>query len=260
MRIRDIEAYFETLYPENRKCSWDNDGLLFCPDRDREVTKILTCLDVTFPAIEKAVNEGCELIVSHHPLIFSPIDRITEDTIVGQKLILMMEAGISLLSIHTRFDGAIGGLNSAFAQKIGILPTMEGGFLPDEPYIGGIGKISSKCSPEDFAKMVSESLDTTVKLYSAGLDVQIIGYCCGSGKDLVSPCLKEGADAFVGGDIPYHVAVSAVEEGMTVIDCGHHGSEKIAVRIFAENLYSFSPDLKVFPFYDDFGGQFVKSN
>ena len=95
MRIREIEAYFETLYPESRKCSWDNDGLLFCPDRDREVTKVLTCLDVTFSAIEEAKEKGCQLIVSHHPLIFSPINRITEDTITGQKLLLLMEEGIS---------------------------------------------------------------------------------------------------------------------------------------------------------------------
>lgn len=258
MRIRDIVAYFETLYPENRKCHWDNDGILFCPDSDREVSSVLTCLDVTFPAIEKAVREGCQLIVSHHPLIFSPISRITEDTIVGQKLLLLMEAGISLLSLHTRFDGAVGGLNAAFASDIGILPIQEGGILEDEAYIGGFGKIPSKTSPEEFAEFISAALNSPVKLYSAGLDVQTVGYCCGSGKDLVMPCLEMGADAFVGGDIPYHVALSAVEEGMTVIDCGHHASEKKAVQIFAENLSALSSDLIVHPFSEDLGGQFVK--
>ena len=259
MKIREIEAYFETLYPESRKCAWDNDGMLFCPDRDLEVSSVLTCLDVTFPAIEKAVREGCQLIISHHPLIFSPVSRITEDTIVGQKLLLLIQSGISLLSLHTRFDGAVGGLNSAFASDLGVLPLREGDILEDEPYIGGIGKISNKCSPEEFAKFISRSLDTTVKLYSAGLDVQLVGYCCGSGKDLVQACLKEGADAFVGGDIPYHVALSAVEEGMTVIDCGHYASEKKAVEIFQNNLNALSTDLAVHPFYEDLGGQFVKS-
>ncbi len=259
MKIREIEAYFETLYPESRKCSWDNDGLLFCPDRDREVRSVLTCLDVTFPAIEKASREGCDLIISHHPLIFSPIHNITEDTTVGQKLLLLMESGISLLSLHTRFDGAVGGLNSAFADDLGILPSLEGGFLADEPFIGGMGKIPSKSSPEEFASFVSRALNTPVKLYSAGLDIQLVGYCCGSGKDLVTPLLQEGADAFVGGDIPYHVATDAVEKGMTVIDCGHYASEKKAVQIFQENLYALSGDLTVFPFYEDLGGQFVKS-
>lgn len=259
MKIRDIEAYFETLYPENRKCHWDNDGLLYCPDRDREVTSVLTCLDVTFPAIEKAAREGCQLIVSHHPLIFSPIFNITEDSIVGQKLLLLMESGISLLSLHTRFDGAVGGLNASFASELGILPISEGGFLKDEPFIGGIGKIPAKTSPEEFAGFVSRVLGTTVKLYSAGLDIQLVGYCCGSGKDLVFPCLQEGADAFVGGDIPYHVAMSAVEEGMTVIDCGHDASERKAVRIFADNLYALSEELRVFPFLEEISGQFVKT-
>ena len=84
MKIREIEAYFDTLYPRERSCEWDHDGLQVCPDREEEVTSVMTCLDVTFSAIEEATAEGCQLIVSHHPLLFSPVYAVNEDSLIGQ--------------------------------------------------------------------------------------------------------------------------------------------------------------------------------
>lgn len=257
MRIYEIEAYFDTLYPSERRCEWDNDGLLICPDRRKEVTKVLTCLDVTFSAIEKARAEGCELIVSHHPMLFSPIHRINEDSVVGQKILLLLEAGISLISLHTRFDAAVGGLNDAFAQSLGLLPERIGSLLEDEPYIGGIGILPAKYTPSELARHVSRVLSSPVKIYSAELDIEKVGYCCGSGKDLVKTCLSIGTDAFIGGDIPYHTALDAVELGMTVIDCGHFASEKSAPHIFRTALGAFSTDIEVIPFFEDLGGEIV---
>ncbi len=257
MKIREIEAYFQTLYPDERKCEWDNDGLLICPDREREVRKILTCLDVTFPAIERARAEGCDLIVSHHPLIFSPIKSITEDSIVGQKILLLLDAKISLISLHTRFDAALGGLNERFGAKMGIIPERDVVLLQEEPFIGGIGNLPVKYPPEVFAQLVSEVLSHPVKLYSAGLDVGRIGYCCGSGKDLGVPCNRHDADAFVGGDIPYHVAQNALEMGMTVIDCGHFASEAMATSIFAENLSALDLNFEIIEFHEELGGEIV---
>jgi len=258
MKIRDIKAYFEALYPADRGCKWDNDGLLLCRDLDLEVSSVLTCLDVTFPAIEAAKERGCQLIVSHHPLIFSPICSITEDTIVGQKLLLLMDYGISLLSLHTRFDGAVSGLNELFGRSLGILQDHDVVLLPDEPFIGGIGSLADKTSPFELAQRVSMVLSAPVRLYSAELDIRRVGFCCGSGKDLVDPCIQRGADAFIGGDISYHVALDAVERGMTVIDCGHYASEKHAIDIFRENLYALSRDINVYTHFEDLGGEIVK--
>ena len=201
MRIRDVEAYFDRLFPKERGCPWDNDGLMVCSDREKRVSKILTCLDVTFPAIEKAVAEGCDLIISHHPLIFSPITSVNEDSIIGQKILLLLHNNISLISLHTRFDGGENGLNERFAASLGI--TFEDVILSkEEPFIGGIGFLPDKMSASSFARLVSQSIQTSVRLYSAEMDIKRVGICCGSGKELVKPSLLEGADAFVGGDIP----------------------------------------------------------
>ncbi len=258
MKVREIEAYFESLYPGLRKCSWDNDGLLLCSDRDREVTNVLVCLDVTFPAIEAAKERGCEMIISHHPLIFSPVSSITEDTIVGQKLLLLMESKISLLSLHTRFDAAVGGLNEAFGKDLGIIQDHDAILDPNEPHIGGIGDLTDKFSPTELAEHVSEVLSAPVKLYSAEMDISRVAFCCGSGKDLVKFAHLAEADAFVGGDISYHVALDAVERGMTVIDCGHFASEKKAVMIFADDLFALSSEMKVYTHFEDLGGEIVK--
>ncbi len=257
MKIRDIESYFSSLYPEHFSCVWDRDGLQICPDRDREVVRVMTCLDVTITVIEEAIKNSCELIVSHHPLLFSPVSSITEDTLVGQKVLMLLNAGISLLSLHTRFDGAPGGLNERFARKIGIFPTQSGSLLEEEPFIGGLGVLPSKISPEDFAKHVADTLRAPVKLYSAGFDLERVGYCCGSGKDLVLPCLDADVDVFVGGDISYHVAQEAVERGMTIVDCGHHSSERDAANYLKEDLNSFSHELIVFAIEEGIGGEMV---
>lgn len=260
MKICDIEAYFQSIYPKERSSSWDNDGLLVCRDREKSVKKILTCLDVTFSAIEKASSEGCDLIVSHHPLIFSPIKALNEDSIVGQKILLLLRSDLSLISLHTRFDGAVGGLNDRFGELLGITTRGHGPLLNEEPYIGGIGFLEGKMSPEKFALRVSRVLNAPVKLYSAGFDVERVGFCCGAGKDLVKPSLEQGADAFVGGDISYHVAQEAVEKGMTVIDCGHYASEKDAAFCFEKALVAFSPDLEIIPFVEPLGGEIIDSS
>lgn len=258
MKVKEIEAYFESLYPVERKCAWDNDGLLLCHDRDSEVTKILVCLDVTFPAIEAAREQGCEMIISHHPLIFSPVSSITEETIVGQKLLLLMEAKISLLSLHTRFDAAVGGLNETFGKDLGIIQDHDCILDPDEPFLGGVGLLTAKISPIDFAEHVSEVLSSPVKLYSAEMDISRVAFCCGSGKDLVRFAHRAEADAFVGGDISYHVALDAVERGLTVIDCGHFASEKKAVMIISDDLFALSSDVAVYTHFEDLGGEIVK--
>ncbi len=258
MKISEFCAYFDRLYPRERACDWDNDGLLVCPDQEREVTSVVTCLDVTFPVIEKAIEIGAELIISHHPLIFSPVKAINEDTIVGQKILLLLQNGISLLSCHTRFDGAENGLNRELAQLLEIKLNPAAVLNPEEPYVGGLGTLPEKMSPEELARLVAETLDCPVRLYSAGAGIETVGLCSGAGKDLIAPALSMGADAFLTGDVSYHTALDAVEAGMTVIDFGHHASECMAASLFADAVEAAAPQTEVFPFYEALGGEIIR--
>ena len=257
MTVSEIEAYFNTLYPKTLSCPWDHDGLQISSDREGEVTKVLTCLDVTFCAIERARELGCELIVSHHPLLFSPLEAVTEDSPVGQKTLLMLREGISLLSLHTRFDGGEGGLNDSLAALLSLEKIEGEPLLPEEPHIGCLANLPRKMAPEELARFVSEVLEAPVRLYSAGTGCEVVGLCSGGGKDVIFPALARGADAVLTGDVPYHIAQSAAEQGMTVIDFGHCQSERFAASFFARDLECFSNSLAVYPFEEALGGETV---
>lgn len=257
MKISRIEAFLEEAFPRSLSCAWDNDGLLICPDREREVKRVVTCLDVTLSVIDKAVETGAELILSHHPLLFRPVSRIDEDELIGQKILLLIRHGISLISLHTRFDVAPHGLNAHFAKILGVLVEEKVSLLPEEPTIGDVGELAERMAPEEFARHAAAVLDAPVRLYSAGGTVERVAVCCGSGKDLVIPALESGVDAFIGGDIPYHTAQEAVERGMTVIDCGHHASEDAAPELFLRLLNREMPELEVTPVHEALGGEII---
>lgn len=257
MKIGEIEAYFDRLYPVLRRSPWDRDGLMICEDRDREASRVLTCLDVTFSVIEEAVTGGYDLIVSHHPLIFHPMEAVNEDTLVGQKVLLLVRAGISVMCLHTRFDAAPNGLNAHFAASIGITPEEGYVFCPEEPYIGGMGRLADKTSPEGLAGAVAAALGAPVRLYSAGSDIERVAYCCGSGKDLMGAAVRFGADAFISGDLSHHAVLDAVEQKMTVIDCGHHASEKAAAALLRRDLIALDSGLFVKAVEEARGGEIV---
>ncbi|MBP5289502.1 MAG: Nif3-like dinuclear metal center hexameric protein [Clostridia bacterium] len=257
MKISEIEAFLNERFPRSLACEWDNDGLLVCPDREREVRLVITCLDVTLSVIHKAIESGAELILSHHPLLFHPLNRISEDDLAGQKILLLIRHGISVLSLHTRFDGAPGGLNEHFAKSLGVCVEEHVALLPEEPHIGDLGVLSERMMPEDLARHAAAVLDAPVRLYSAGGSVERVAVSCGSGKDLVEPALEAGADAFISGDIPYHAAQSAVERGMTVIDCGHHASENAAPDVFRRILQREFPELGVLALHEPLGGEII---
>ena len=257
MKIADIEEYFDRVYPVSLRSAWDRDGLMVCPNRNREVGRIVTCLDVTFSVIERAKEIGAELIVSHHPLIFSPLESIQEQSVLGRKIMLLLKNDISVLSLHTRFDAAPNGLNQAFAKLLR-LTKEEGTVLSEEePYIGGIGLLDEPLCPAEFARRVSAALAHPVRLYSADKSIVRVGYCCGSGKDFVPQAQSVGAHAFVSGDISYHVAQAACEAGMSVIDCGHHASEKTAADLLRSVLLELSPALEIDSVTEAIGGEII---
>ncbi len=119
MKIQAIETFLEEFAPPRLAESWDNVGLLV-GDRQTEVRRIMTCLTVTPRTIEEAVSGGAELIVTHHPLPFSAIKRLTTDTIVGRSLLKLISAGIAVYSPHTAFDSAAEGINQRLAEGLAL--------------------------------------------------------------------------------------------------------------------------------------------
>ena len=154
----------EQRIPRALSCEWDNDGLMCCPCGDNEVSRVLVALDVTGEVVEYAKQNGYDLILSHHPLIYKGIKAFDDNGYVSAKLLSLAMAGISVMSFHTRLDAVEGGVNDKLAELLGLLNT-EPLYCEGIP-LGRVGELSSKMSAEEFASKVKSVLGAPFVLLS----------------------------------------------------------------------------------------------
>ena len=193
-----------------------------CPKGEREVKKVLIALDITNDMVKLAMKNGCDVIISHHPLVFKPVKSLTNDGGVSSKLIKLVQNGMSAMSFHTRLDVLPGGVNDALCEKLGlknIEPFGEDGIM-----MGRIGEID-ECGLEDFASFVKVALGSPVVLYSGELPVKKVAVLGGNGDDFISAARRAGADTYVSGRLGYHAMEDAKENGINLIEAGHHFTE-----------------------------------
>ena len=245
MKLFELCQNLDTLIPKTLSEEWDNDGNMLIVDKNAKVSKILVTLDVTRAVFEKAKEICANLVISHHPFIFKPLSNL--DASVKSDLIFdFIKEGISVISYHTRFDSVKGGMNDALANALGLLNVRE------FEVMGRIGELENELSPEEFAAYVSEKLDTNVILYKGKTPVSTVGLLGGGGKDFVHPARLEGAHAMVTGDVSHSVVMEECENGITIVDAGHFGTEKIFTSaiipfleksgVCSENIVRFEPE------------------
>lgn len=219
IKVKDISDYIDKIAPYNTKCEWDNCGILV-GDYDAEVEKIAFALDLTFETLSKADKFGADLIVTHHPVIFKPQNSFTKGNIAYETAV----RGINVISAHTCFDCARGGVNDVLCELLDIKNTE--GVPSDEcelpmARIGDISPLSSK----DFASFVAEKLNTVCRFVDSDKDINKVAVCGGSGMDFFENAVKMGADAYVTGDVSHHHFLRAAECGVTLIAAGHFETE-----------------------------------
>lgn len=237
MKVIDILEFIDSFAPFNTALPFDNAGLLV-GDGQREINKIGAVLDVTAQAVEYAVQNGIDLIVSHHPVIFNPLKRLQTDSVPY----LLAKHDIAVISAHTNLDAARGGVNDALAkalelENIAPLAENDGG---DFPPMGRTGTLKRPMSDRDFAKFVAEKLSTKAKAVLSGKEIAKVALCGGAGEDFIDPALKAGADALVTADVKHHNLLLARSLGLCLIDAGHFETENVVVPILAEKLAAFS--------------------
>ena len=118
MTVNELYKKLVARLPDSLAESWDNDGLMVCPDGDAPVRRVLLALDVTETVVDFAIENRFDLILTHHPLIFRPLSSLTEDTTVGRKVIKLIKSGIAVISFHTRVDRVDGGVNDVLADLL----------------------------------------------------------------------------------------------------------------------------------------------
>ena len=240
--VHDIEQALYELAPRELAAEWDNVGLL-AGRRDREVHKVLVSLDVTAAVVEEARQWGAELIAAHHPVIFHPVKRVTDQDPAGEILLRLAEHGIAAVCMHTNLDAAQGGVNDALAAALQLeeAAPLEGG--------GGIartGRLPRPVSVPDFLFAVQEALGAGGLRCTDGAKpisrVAVGGGACG---EFLWAAAAAGCDAFVTADVKYNQFLDAAALGLTLVDAGHFPTEDVVCPVLARYLSERFPELTV---------------
>ncbi len=238
MKLDKIIKLFEAKYPKNVACEWDNVGLLI-GDSESEIKKVLCCLDISSKVIDYAVENNFDMIMSHHPMIFKPIKNILLDNPMGYRIIKAIKNDIAIYAAHTNLDSSINGLNDY------VLSLMDLDFeyiYENESYNRPIRYIELKnnISIYDMVEIVKNALNIdNIKLifdeYYNSKMIKKIAIVTGSGADFI-PEVVNKVDLMLTSDVKHHEALDALEEGLFIIDFGHHESESPSIDIIADFL------------------------
>lgn len=244
MTISEFYKALELLAPKSLSAPWDNDGLMCTATPDREVKRVLVALDATEGAIKKAADTSCDMLVTHHPLIFKGLRSITGEDTVSARAILALSGGVSVISLHTRLDAADGGVNDALARRIGLEVTGKFGDS-EAPEIGRLCRCA-EADADALALRVKDALGcSAVRVYGNGRinKVAVLG---GEGKDFIIPAIKAGADCLITGDAGYNACEAAAESGFVIIEAGHYHTEDPVCETLAEYVRSLGLECDVY--------------
>lgn len=226
-KILDIYDYLQELAPLNLQMSFDNAGFQL-GRLDSQVNRVLLALDVTQDVVDEAIEKGAQLIISHHPLIFTPLKSVSDE-----KLLKLAENNISVISMHTNLDIAAGGVNDVLIELLGA--RSERCF--DEDNCGRIGTMSQKMQFEDFLSFCKLKLNTNgLRYYSAGREVERLAVLGGAGGDYIRQAAAAGCDTYVTADIKYHQFLEAQELGINLIDGDHFCTENPVIYMLCDKL------------------------
>lgn len=231
--VQNILDIVNEIAPFEKAESWDNVGLL-AGSSQNEVTGILCALDFTDEVLNQAVALGANLIITHHPILFSAKKRLTEDDYEGRLLCGMIRKHINLISAHTNYDAAAGGVNDCLAEKLELknVRVVEG----DEDEILRMGEIDPKPLSE-FSDFVAKTLNDVVRVYGdKDKIIKCVAVCGGSGGEYAKAAYRAGADAYVTGEMRYHDSLNFALEGYASLHAGHDATERIAIKPLSDGL------------------------
>lgn len=239
--VKDIYEFINFVAPFENQCDWDNSGMLVGTP-DGEVKKIGVVLDITPQAIKYASENGIDLIISHHPVIF----RAVKNFLDGDIPFMLAKSGISAICAHTNLDIAKGGVNDALAETLGFknpVPMTEDG---ETSMIRKV--IIDETDGETLAMHIAGRLSTGVQLADCGKTIDTVALCGGAGGDFIGAVAESGCDAFITGEAKHHEFLTAYELGITLITAGHFETENPVVAVLADKLKNnFDIDVEIIP-------------
>jgi len=242
-----VLSALERFAPLPLQESWDNAGLQVGLT-ETEVSGALLCLDVNERIVDEAIAKGCNLVVSHHPLLFRGLKTISDLTDVQRTVRKAIINGICVISMHTNMDNALGGVNFRIAQKLGlqnvsfIAPKSVDGI---EAGSGVVGQLPEPQAADDFILMVKKVFGVECAMCNELLrrSINKVAICGGAGDFLLDDALKVGADAFITGEMHYH-QYFGYEQQIQICVIGHYQSEQYTTEVFEEIIRKECPGVK----------------
>ncbi len=232
-QLKDLLAILEELAASSLAESWDNVGLMVGDPRI-EVSGVLVGLDFTEDILVEAEECGCNVVVTHHPLIFKPLQSVRVDQVTGRLLARALTSGIAVVSCHTNLDKVAGGVNDVLASRLGILDcrvlAVDPGGIPGVGF-GRIGDLPEQTLFKDFAGTLLGVLEVPTVLIAGAVPrtISTVAVCGGSGSELAETAMMAGADLFITGEVKHSTARWAEGAGFCVIDGGHYATENLVV-------------------------------
>lgn len=251
MLIKDIFKRFDEIIPIENSEDWDNSGeqIKFSSE---VVNRVLTTLEVTNEVIDEAISKKCNLILSHHPLVFSNINTISDEHPKQKMIMKLISNKISVYSAHTNYDISEGGTSDYLTKQFDL---NEVGVIPDTDGFAMQGMLKAEMKLEEFIKLACEVTNTPINEVRftghRGKNISKVGLCAGSGSEFLSNAFNAGCDVFVTGDVKYHTAQDSLELGIPVVDMGHFHTEKSfadqATKIYGSKINSIENSIEFIP-------------
>jgi dinuclear metal center YbgI/SA1388 family protein len=255
----EILKFLQSLAPLELAEDWDNVGLLLGRETG-EVSKVLTCLTLTPGVAFEAVKARVQLIVTHHPILFRPVQSLTTSSADGGMLLLLIEAGIAVYSPHTAYDSAEKGINAQLAELFGLVDPwpirrVDPAVLAKHPELQGLGSgrvgdLPKKMSLEEFAAEVQRRLQSTAGVQFVGdpeMEIFTVGIACGSAAEFLGEASRQTADVLLTGEARFHACLEARRLDIGLVLAGHYATERGGAERLAEFIQQEFPDVNAFP-------------
>jgi len=224
--VKDIIKFLEEKFPPSLALGWDNIGL-HIGDANREVCTIMVALEATTAVIEEAIEEDIDLIIAHHPFIFSPLKSIDFTTPKGENIKKLIQNNIALYVMHSNYDIAKDGMGDVLAKKIGLLDIKPFSMIDAIHGEGRVGKLEKVINIDELSNILYENfspyIDSIRHIEGENIEkIETVAVIGGSGAKYIHDAKGVGADLLVTGDIKYHDAMDAKDIGLSILDIGHY--------------------------------------
>ncbi len=251
--VQSVSVFLDQFAPLSTAESWDNVGLLL-GDSAQEIDSILTCLTLTPDVAAEAIERNVGLIVTHHPILFRAVQKITAETPEGRMLLDLVANRIAVYSPHTAFDSAVKGINQQWSEQLKLQninplrPFDESELVEQSPGAGRCGDLPNSVSLNQFIEQVKEVCKIKQLQFVGDLNQQVnkVGIACGAAAEFMHEAAALDCDVLITGEARFHDCLEARTKPIGLMLVGHYASERFACEQLATVLQAEFPGLNIF--------------